>query len=144
MNSKLYIIVSLIFFIFLSCKSDSEKEIKKQDNTRQTINSGGPKFQFDELIHDFGTVTRGERVVIDFNFTNIGGKDLIINEVKTSCGCTLVDFSKKPVKPNEKSSIQIVFDSEGFRGTQYKTITVIANTNPQETELSFTAVVYVP
>ncbi len=88
--------------------------------------------------HDFGKIKEGEKVSYSYEYENTGTVDLIIREVKTSCGCTVPTYDKKPLKPGKKSSIKVVFNTEGRPGVQAKTIAIIANTEPQTQILSFT------
>ena len=58
---------------------------------------------FDNEKHNFGTFKEEKGVVSHkFMFTNTGGKPLIINKVKASCGCTATDYTKSPVPPGGK------------------------------------------
>lgn len=82
---------------------------------------------FSEYEHDFGKITAGEKVAAIFTFKNTGKGPLIINYVSTSCGCTASRYSRKPVAPGDSGTIEIVFDSSGYNGTQRKTATVHSN-----------------
>ena len=64
-----------------------------------------PKMTFTETSHDFGTITDGEIVTHTFEFTNTGEGDLIISEAVTSCGCTVPEYPKHPLKPGEKGKV---------------------------------------
>ncbi|MBK7620405.1 MAG: DUF1573 domain-containing protein [Flavobacteriales bacterium] len=60
--------------------------------------------------------------------------------MRGSCGCTVgKDWPKHPVKPNERATISISFDSEGRNGRQDKTATVAANTSPPSNVLTLSA-----
>src|ERR1700674_4993772 len=50
--------------------------------------AAGPKAQVVNPVYNFGTVLEGQHVNHSFTVRNIGTKDLILNGVKTSCGCT--------------------------------------------------------
>src|ERR1700688_3532609 len=50
--------------------------------------AAGPKAQIVNPVYNFGTVLEGQHVNHSFTVRNIGTKDLILNGVKTSCGCT--------------------------------------------------------
>ena len=65
-----------------------------------------------------------------FRFKNIGQSNLIISSAQGSCGCTVPQWPKEPIKPGEKGEIEVVFNSEGKSGLQNKTITLVANTIP--------------
>ena len=46
------------------------------------------KIGFPEVQWDFGTINQGDIVKHDFVITNEGENDLILKEVKPTCGCT--------------------------------------------------------
>lgn len=89
-----------------------------------------PKFKFDFEEHDFGTITQGESVSFAFHFTNVGDADLVIRAAQGSCGCTVPEYPKDPVKPGDDGLINVTFNSEGKEGQQHKTVTLISNTIP--------------
>jgi hypothetical protein len=70
---------------------------------------------------------QGEKKDHTFNLTNDGKSELIIRNVRSSCGCTAVAPSKKVIAPGESVPIKVTFDSRGKRGRQSKSITVITN-----------------
>jgi len=89
-----------------------------------------PVVEFERDTFNFGTVIEGEKVAYSYRFKNVGNADLIINDAKGSCGCTVPEFPKKPIKPGESNSINVVFDSKGRTGEQIKSVAIIANTEP--------------
>jgi hypothetical protein len=70
-----------------------------------------PEFKFNEEKHDFGKIPQGTPVTTIFEFTNIGAQPLILTDVKPTCGCTIADFTKTPVKKGEKGSIKITYNA---------------------------------
>jgi hypothetical protein len=79
---------------------------------------------------NFGEIKQGTVVEHEFEFTNTGDNELIIGSAKPSCGCTVPDFPKKPLKPGETGKIKVKFDSTGKVGPQNKTVEISANTEP--------------
>jgi hypothetical protein len=65
----------------------------------------------------------------------MGKSDLIIVNAYGSCGCTVPEYSKKPVPPGQKGVINVVFDSKGRVGEQVKSVTVVANTEPSTNKI---------
>jgi hypothetical protein len=55
------------------------------------------------------------------------------------CGCTVPDWPREPIKPGEKGSIKVDFDSAGKSGTNNKIVTVYANIESKTLELKFSA-----
>lgn len=95
-----------------------------------------PRMSFDGTSFDFGRVSQGMPVQHVYRFTNTGGGDLLITDVRGSCGCTVVkDWPKHPVRPGEGGAITVDFDSKGRSGRQEKVITIVANTRRASTPL---------
>ena len=47
-----------------------------------------------------------------FEFQNISGDTLRIDNVRTSCGCTLPDWSPAPIPPDAISQVTVEYDAE--------------------------------
>lgn len=86
-----------------------------------------PLIRFDTLTYHFGTVEQGDVVRYSFRFENTGGKNLQIERVKVSCGCTVSSFPEKPIKPSQTGAIDVTFNSAGKIGPQEKTVMVYTN-----------------
>lgn len=91
--------------------------------------------KFDESEYDFGKVKDGEKVTHVYKFTNTGKEPLIINSAKGSCGCTVPQWPKDPVAPGATGEIKVEFNSKGKAGQQSKTVTIMANTDPNPTQI---------
>ena len=89
--------------------------------------SSSPVISFNEQSHDFGEIKQGDKVEYTFTIKNTGVRDLIIRNVKTSCGCTAVTPEKKVIGANETVPLKVVFNSTGKKGRQNKAITIITN-----------------
>ena len=87
----------------------------------------GPKIEFDETEHNFGSAKEGTLLEYLFNFKNIGTTDLEIKNIQTSCGCTAAMASSKLLKPGEKGTIKIEFDTANRSGHTTRTITITTN-----------------
>ena len=89
------------------------------------------RMTFEKQTHDFGNVTQGEVVEYSFKFTNTGNKDLLIQKAEASCGCTVPEWPKEPIKPGESGYMKVKFDSHGRpEGYTEKELFIQANTNP--------------
>ena len=90
--------------------------------------SAQPKIVFDKLQHDFGKVNEGDGAAsYDFAFKNTGTTPLIIQDVKTTCGCTTPEWTKQPIRSGESGFIRVSYDVKGRPGVIDKTITVHSN-----------------
>lgn len=91
------------------------------------VDKDAPEFKFEAEEYNFGTIKQGDIVNYDFVFTNNGKKPLIITEAHGSCGCTVPQFPKDPIKKGEKAVVKVTFNSAGKMGMQDKTITLTSN-----------------
>jgi len=87
-----------------------------------------PAMDFKVREFDFGTINQGDVVSHTFDFTNNGQADLLIASGHGSCGCTVPEFPKDPVKPGEKGQVKVTFNSAHKTGVQVKTVTLDTNT----------------
>ena len=60
----------------------------------------------------------------EYPFTNTGPQTVVIDSVRSSCGCTTVGLEKKEYAPGEKGRITVVFNLGQRRGLQAKGIQV--------------------
>lgn len=97
-------------------------------------NKNQAEFKFTEtsMEYSYGTIKQGESVTHNFEFTNSGKEPLVITSAHGSCGCTVPDWPKEPIKKGEKGVIKVTFNSAGKQGPQDKTVTINSNakTNP--------------
>jgi len=100
-----------------------------------------PKFEFETVDHDFGTIPEGKVVEYTYKFKNTGEAPLIIQGAQGSCGCTASDWTKTPIPAGGTGYVKAKFDSKGKPNIQNKTVTVTANTWPKQTVLRFKAMV---
>jgi hypothetical protein len=66
-----------------------------------------PKIVFITTEHDFGKVDAGSPNTCTFEFINDGGRDLIIENLHASCGCTATKAQDKVIKPGQASEITV-------------------------------------
>ncbi len=87
------------------------------------------EIKFEKLTHNFGTFSEKNPVVTcTFSYTNVGDLPLVINQAIASCGCTVPEYTKTPVKPGEKGEIKVTYNGTGkFPGHFKKSITVRTN-----------------
>jgi len=65
---------------------------------------------------DFGQITQGAIVKHDFILKNSTSKILAINNIHSSCGCTVSKSEKKSLLPQESTLITVSFNSQGYQG----------------------------
>jgi len=124
MKKILMVCVVIIGFAFTASAQDSQKA----------------EFKFNEEKHDFGNIPQGTPVTTMFEFTNIGQEPLILTEVRPTCGCTIADYTKTPVKSGEKGIIKITYNAYN-PGAFNKVIIVTSNAKTPQKNLIIVGVV---
>lgn len=77
---------------------------------------------------DFGTIREEQgRVSHTFTGENRSDRPLVILDVVTSCGCTVPEFSRKPILPGEKTQITITFDPANRPGVFSKELGIYSS-----------------
>lgn len=151
MKNILFYILVVVSVVFTACGNKGENQKMSTDLIKNTAsassddeNQSVPEFEFAEEVYEFGEITQGEKVETEFVFRNIGGADLIISDAKGSCGCTVPSYPTEPIAPGDKGVIKVVFNSNGKKGHQHKTVTLVANTVPNTKILAIKGDVIIP
>ncbi len=95
-------------------------------NNNTADNSSGPVIKFDSVAYDYGNVQQGGNGVHEFVFENTGSQPLVLSNVRSSCGCTVPQWPKDPIKSGEKASIKVQYNTR-LMGPFSKSITVYSN-----------------
>jgi len=106
---KLKSFILLVFFTFMAYAQDAKPEIT-----------------FEQEVINYGKITPKDNARRVFKFKNTGTAPLIIEKVKGSCGCVVLDYPKKPIMPNETGEIEIIYNVLK-KGKISRTVTVTSN-----------------
>ena len=85
-----------------------------------------PEIEFETTTIDYGVIQNGSDGERVFNFKNTGTANLIITNIRSSCGCTIPKKPESPIAPGEASKIIVSYDTKRI-GPFKKTITVSTN-----------------
>lgn len=102
--------------------------------------SGPAKPEFDTIEFDFGKIPQGATVSHIFQLKNTGGDSVVVQNVRTNCGCTKAPIEKTVAYAGETIPIELRFNSRGYRGKSTKSANVnlfIAEQNTPAFRLSF-------
>lgn len=89
--------------------------------------SGNPVIYITETQYDFGKVNEGDKVNHTFTFVNKGSANLIIKDIKTSCGCTAALLSQDNLAPGQEGTLKIELDTKNRSGKMSRTVTINSN-----------------
>ena len=85
----------------------------------------------------FGSFPMGEKKERKVTLKNTGNAPLVIHGVDTSCGCTRVEYSQRPVRPGEETTLLIIYEADEA-GHFRKTVDVYCNTADAPLRISVT------
>lgn len=111
--------IAFILFLsfYLTVNAQQDTVVKKKHM---------PYILFEKTIYDYGTLEYGSDATYNFEFINAGKTPLVITKCEPSCGCTVADWSKEPIKKNGKGTIKVRYNTT-LAGAFAKTITVVSN-----------------
>ncbi len=72
------------------------------------------KIDFDKKAYDLGEVLWKKPATATFSITNSGDKPLVLSNVTSSCGCTVVDWTKSPILPGQSGTISSTLDAKSL------------------------------
>ena len=95
-----------------------------------------PSLEFADTVCCLGRIAVGSGChECRFEFTNRSDSTVSIVGALSACGCTVPTYTKDPIKPGEKGTIEVTYNGQGkFPGKFRKTITV--RTNAKDTAVS--------
>jgi len=146
----MYRVINIFFsFIVLSlligCTESHKSSKESNSNTsNQPTTEKYADLQLIEAFFDFGSIVQGEVVSHTFSFRNAGTEVLIIKDLIPDCGCTKPKIDKKVLKPGEEGAVEVIFDSNGWHGSQYKSVTLRTNSPIREKSVTIKANVVDP
>lgn len=92
----------------------------------QADNPNAPVITFEKTVHDYGTVAFGGDGTCTFKFTNTGKEPLLVQQPRSSCGCTVPSWPKDPILPGDSNEIKVTYNTKKA-GPINKTVTVTSN-----------------
>lgn len=131
MKKSILLVAILSVFAFSSCKDKAADKVNEENVAaaadRDAQSGKFPKITFEESQFDFGTIDNGTHVEHLFKFKNTGEAPLMIVDAKSSCGCTVPEYTKEAIAPGSAGELLVKFDGSGQNQVS-KTITLTTNT----------------
>jgi hypothetical protein len=122
----------LLFLLLLAFSSCKKAGSSTQE--RKAI------IEFGHTKHDFGEIPFKGEGVVEFEFTNTGSDPLILTHVKSTCGCTIPEWSREPVREGGTGVIHVEYDTHRI-GKFTKSIYVYSNAGNGPQKLMITGTV---
>ena len=73
---------------------------------------------------DFGNIDEGRSIEATFGLANVSKTSVIIDGVRSGCGCTIPTLTITTLAPGEEMSLPVQFNSQGKPGDQKNVVTV--------------------
>lgn len=95
------LLVALVLAVCGSCLSKSEQQALKS----------GKELYFAESTYDYGQIEQDSDGLYKITFKNLGDKAIVINKVRSSCGCTIPSWPKNPIEPGDGGEIEVKYNT---------------------------------
>lgn len=142
---KKTVLIALALISLAACKEMDKKGAPVEKMSKEEIEKAVTDTTnfttltwIDSTTQPLGKLKQGKEIEITWRFKNTGDKNLIIENVTASCGCTIPEKPEQPFAPGQEGVIKAKFNGSGS-GSITKQVHVIANTKPaKEHTLTFT------
>jgi len=121
---RIFFILSVVI-VLSSCVNKTENEARK----------AGQEIWFAETTYDYGEIPQGSDGLYTIEFKNIGDEAIIINRVRSSCGCTIPSWPKKPIEPGATGEIEVKYNT-ALEGSFMKSVTVYSSAENSPVKLT--------
>lgn len=123
MFSRYQIVIGPILFVVMLAAGLGVSHLHRDAPTQHTAVRSS-----DSRTHDFGTVRACETIQHSFTLENPGREPLTIENVQTTCGCTVAGVESKVIAPGESVEMPVTLDTKGRSGALSQSVTVSFST----------------
>ena len=102
-----------VAIVITGCANTPEEKAKVQ----------GQEIWFEEYLHDYGQIEEDSDGTWSFVFKNLGEEAIVINRVRSTCGCTVPDWPREPIEPGASGEITVIYNTS-TTGTFLKSVVV--------------------
>lgn len=95
-----------------------------------------PRFTSNTEMHSFGQIEWKHPVTVEYTITNTGDQPLVLTEVEPDCACSVVQWTKTPIAPGAKGTVNVTFDAKAL-GHFQKSVAIYSNAEPHLVYLKF-------
>ena len=94
-----------------------------KDTPEEKAKEHGQEIWFEEYMHDYGTIQKDSDGTWTFTFKNLGNEAIVINRVRSTCGCTVPEWPREPIEPGDTGAITVKYNTAST-GTFLKSVVV--------------------
>ena len=89
-------------------------------------NKKGQEIWFEEYLHDYGEILKDSDGSWSFAFKNLGKEAIVINRVRSTCGCAVPEWPREPIEPGASGKIIVMYNTS-TTGTFLKSVNVYSS-----------------
>lgn len=120
---KLFLLGIAIVFLS-SCVNKNEHQAEKS----------GQEIYFSETTHDYEEILVDSEGIYKFVFKNLGAEAIIVNRVRSTCGCTIPSWPREPIEPGKEGEIEVKYNT-ALTGSFMKSIYVYSSASNSPNKL---------
>jgi Protein of unknown function (DUF1573) len=100
--------------------------VAAQDVATKTT-AAAPRIAVEPEGFDFGKAQQEKTLEKEFRIRNLGAADLVIEDVVTTCGCTVAEGYSKVVKPGSSTPLRVKLQTRNSFGKLSRSVLVKSN-----------------
>jgi hypothetical protein len=101
--------------------------VAAQDEAAKTATAAAPRIAVEPEGFDFGKAQQEKTLEKEFRIRNLGAADLVIEDVVTTCGCTVAEGYSKVVKPGSSTPLRVKLQTRNSFGKLARSVLVKSN-----------------
>ena len=94
------------------------------------------RFTSNTEMYSFGQIEWKHPVTVQYTITNTGDQPLVLTEVEPDCACSVAQWTKTPIVPGAKGTVNVTFDAKAL-GHFQKSVAIYSNAQPNLVYLKF-------
>ena len=94
------------------------------------------RFTSNTEMYSFGQIEWKHPVTVQYTITNTGDQPLVLTEVEPDCACSVAQWTKTPIAPGAKGTVNVTFDAKAL-GHFQKSVAIYSNAQPNLVYLKF-------
>lgn len=77
-------------------------------------------------FHDIGEINQNNPATVEYKFKNLSDEPIVIIKVKSSCSCSVSEYTKAPIMKGEEGIIKATYDAKA-EGPFFKTFMLLTS-----------------
>lgn len=87
----------------------------------------GPRIAVEPEAFDFGPALQNKTLNKEFVVKNLGNRDLLIEDVVTTCGCTVGKLETRTLKPGMSVPLRVSLETRSYSGALQRSVLIRSN-----------------